>query len=321
MKVYHTEREVISYFYETPLGELPVPELLVAAARAPGALPLLLTGAAALVYTEASQLGEELAKSTAEYAAESTVSVVQGVATEAHNMVRPQRRQKGMGYYKTPPRKRRKFIPSAATTRYRVGGAKFLSSTEKKFYDTAHAFSSAATAAWDVGATSPVLTLAQGTGASQRVGKYVFISALTLQGEIRMVGNTQSNKDGHCKLKLMLDTQANGSMATESEVFEDSAEFNSFNNLDNSSRFRTIHAWDVVLPVRSLRHTGTAYVDSRYPLFYHKEWKTPLKITYNSTAGAITEISQNNLFFVFASDDGTAAATSFDFETRIRYTD
>lgn len=220
-----------------------------------------------------------------------------------------------------PARKRRKI--SGPLTRTGVGGAKFLNPQEKKFYDTSHTFTSAASAAFAVGATSPVLTLAQGTGASQRVGKFIYIHSIDIRGHIKIDGSKQSNSDQPWKICLMLDSQANGSMPSASDVWEDPTDFYGFAQLDNSNRFRTLKCIQGIAVCNARRDTDPPlnYVDRIQKLTKHIRFKTPLKVTYNSTAGAIAEIVQNNLFFTFANNASTAATGTFQMTTRIRYTD
>lgn len=197
-----------------------------------------------------------------------------------------------------------------------------MAQVERKFLDTL--ISAQATSnAWQV--TNSQNLIAQGTTQSTRVGRKVTIRNIHCSGQVELTDTVDVEASpGPVKVKicLMQDTQANGANPTASGtagVYSDT-DINSFHNLANAGRFRTLYVWEDVLNVSGGAGAGTSgndWAGETKPLAYHKDVNIPIE--FNSTTGAITEILSNNLFWAFCASN--SAGCTFTVRTRIRFTD
>lgn len=194
--------------------------------------------------------------------------------------------------------------------------------TELKWNDaaplTSAAFGSTATRVTLLGA-SPAHTLASGTGSSDRIGKKITIKSIQLKGSIGL-GNTNSLSVVF-HIWLCLDTQANGTLATLSDVIDSTSLDIARPVIANSERFRVLKK--LVFECPALYSTITTGPTSgslmlRQHFDYFK--KCNYEIDYSLTTGAITEIRSNNLFLI-AGTVGDNSQPTLNMVSRIRYTD
>ncbi len=160
--------------------------------------------------------------------------------------------------------------------------------------------------------------IAQGVTESTRVGRKCTIRSIHWKYTIELTGaTTKSNTSDVVRVMLILDKQANGALPGNTDILESNS-FLSFNNLSNKKRFRTLMDRNYVLVAQAGGGDGTTedYGEDVVWDEFHKKVNIPIE--FNSTAGAITEITSNNLVILLASENGTSAFTS---KVRLRYSD
>ncbi len=201
----------------------------------------------------------------------------------------------------------------------RMMAARRATSGELKFHDIALDDSVIALA----GGITPSLNLiAQGVTESTRVGRKCTLLSLGWKFQMQLPaidGTGAAPLAEVVRVLLYLDKQCNGAAAAVTDLWE-AANFQSFNNLANSGRFRTLMDRTYSLNYQSGSGSGGA-ADNDYPSvvvtddFYTK---LNLPIEFTAGTGAITEIRSNNLGVLLISQNGTAAFFS---HLRLRFSD
>lgn len=116
---------------------------------------------------------------------------------------------------------------------------------------------------------------------------------------------------------LYLDKQANGAAAGVTDILETS-DHQSFNNLANKSRFRTLmdRVYDYV--PQAVAGDGTTNDTTGFNLSDTFFKKVNIPIEFNAATGAITEIRSNNIGVLLLSRTGIL---TFSSKMRLRFTD
>lgn len=192
---------------------------------------------------------------------------------------------------------------------------------EKKFFDT-NIGGLALNATWTV--TTSQNLIAQGSGEQQRQGRMVWIKDIHCQGQASLTNDddgTAPLNPVKVRIMLMLDKQANGMDPTASGtsgVFLNT-DINSFHNLANKGRFKTLYEFEEVLNPSAGAGTGIAndFSGEIKIIEFHKKCNIPIE--FNAATGAITEIKSNNLFWIAVASTGAVA--TWLVRTRLRYTD
>ncbi len=196
----------------------------------------------------------------------------------------------------------------------RVGGfyGRYANGGELKFFDTTVASTSTLVAGAVI---SPSLVLIpQGVTESERVGRKCTIKAMYIQGQIISKNTTTvTDADDTVKILIFLDKQANGAAAAVTDLLE-TATVNSFNNLSNSSRFKTLKV--VRMSLRATAATATSTFNQQYD--FACAVKLNLPIEYSGVTGAIGEIRSNNIGILVISQD---AKSNVQWTVRVRFSD
>lgn len=117
---------------------------------------------------------------------------------------------------------------------------------------------------------------------------------------------------------LYLDKQANGATAAVTDILE-SDDYQSFNNLANKSRFRTLMDREYDLNYSNLASDGAGVVSASATTISDTLFKKcNIPIEFDSTTGAITEIRSNNIGVLLL---GRAGIAGFDSKMRVRFSD
>ncbi len=182
-----------------------------------------------------------------------------------------------------------------------------LPAFEGKFID--NFTTAAAPAAGAIMNDSLLDAIQRGTGESERVGRRIQVTGLLIRWTVRNAAALAAEVANTVRFMVVQDKQSNGTAATTALVLA-STVFNSFNNLDNSHRFRTLFEKTMSLNQHALgtiiEESGDAFIKLNMP------------VLYDATAGAITDLTSNNIFLMaIASQVGTTVT----FSTRVRYTD
>ncbi len=160
--------------------------------------------------------------------------------------------------------------------------------------------------------------IAQGVTESTRVGRKCTIRSIHWHFVIELQGATaKGNTSDVVRVMMVLDKQANQALPANTDVLE-STSFLSFNNLSNRKRFRTLMDRTYTLVAQAGGGDGTTedYGEDQQWDEFHKKVNIPIE--FNAAAGAITEITSNNLVILLASENGTSTFTS---KVRLRFSD
>ncbi len=212
-------------------------------------------------------------------------------------------------------------IPRASRGFVRTSGffGRFANGGELKFHDID--INDSAIAAGVTVAEDSCVGIAQGVTEITRVGRKCTVRSINWRFNISMgslADQTDPPKGDVVRILLYLDKQCNGAAATATQILE-SADYQSFNNLANKSRFRTLMDRTYVInqPMAQTDGTNTgAYGEQEINDTLFKRVNLPIE--YDATTGAITEIKSNNIGVLTISKNGTAV---FESKMRIRFSD
>lgn len=190
---------------------------------------------------------------------------------------------------------------------------------ELKFHDLD--INDSAIAAGATIAEDSVLTIAQGTDESTRVGRKVTVRSIHWRFSVSQ--NSQADqadppKGDVVRVLLYLDKQANKATAATTDILE-SADYQSFNNLANKRRFRTLMDRTYVVGYNLAQTDGTntgAYPETLVEDMFHKKVNIPIE--YDGSTGAIGQMTSNNIGVMTLSKNGTAV---FESKMRVRFSD
>ncbi len=163
-----------------------------------------------------------------------------------------------------------------------------------------------------------LIKIAQGTTEVTRIGRKATIRSINWRFDIQLGTQTAGSATNDIvRIILYLDKQCNGATAAVLDILE-TADYQSFNNLGNKGRFRTLmdRTYDVNLTAGG--GNGTAEDYGAYIVSDTFFKKVNLPIEWSSTTGAITEIRSNNIGLLIISKSGLA---TFNSKMRIRYSD
>jgi len=186
----------------------------------------------------------------------------------------------------------RRFVPGrdrrgGAYGRYNRPGAQ---PSELKFFDTTLGFLFDATG--EVPATGQLCLIPQGTTDATRIGRKAVIKSIQIKGQVTMTPNAAATASTTIFLYVVLDRQCNGAAASATDIWTSNAPSTAFLNLDNSERFKILKKW--VIDMTPQAGATTVLNTQQFSIEWYKKLNIP--ITWDSTAGAITEIRSNNIF-------------------------
>lgn len=153
-------------------------------------------------------------------------------------------------------------------------------------------------------------SIAQGTSASERIGRKLTMKSLFLRHSHEL--NPTSTGGSPLRVLVVYDKQANAAAPAITDILQVD-DFQSPNNLSNRDRFVTLI--DEIMDVVSANANVTA-ADTNYK-------SINLEMLYNAgTTGAIGSITSGSMY-LFVAQTGNIATTAsvYDFYTRVRYTD
>ncbi len=210
----------------------------------------------------------------------------------------------------------------------RTGPTKFVISTrgrtatvatELKFHDI-DVDDTTISATGEILNSGTVNIIAQGTTESQRIGRKCTIRSINWRFDIVRNENAGNWDCDVVRVMMYLDKQCNGATATVAGILE-STDYQSFNNLANKGRFRTLYDRKFVLKPPAAAGDGTTDLfndDLVYEEFF-KQVNIPLEYDNSATTGALTTIRSNNIGVLLISKGGTA--TTFNSKLRLRFSD
>lgn len=167
--------------------------------------------------------------------------------------------------------------------------------------------------------TDSLNKIAQGTTESERDGRKCVISHIGWRFEISLpeIDAVATPASGDVlRIILYCDKQANGATAAVTDILE-LANYQSFNNLANTSRFRTLYDRVITINYATLASDNSAVVSQANVIrsgAMFKKVKVPLE--FSATTGAMSEIRSNNLGVLLISRNGLCA---FNSHLRLRF--
>ncbi len=167
--------------------------------------------------------------------------------------------------------------------------------------------------------TASINLIAQGVTESTRVGRKCNLMSINWRYNIELNETTDDQKTGDTlRMILYQDKQCNGATATVTGILE-SANYQSFNNLANKSRFRTLMDRTYTLACQA-GGTSAAGVDQFGKVTVDDTFfkKCNIPIEFDSTTGAITEIRSNNIGVLLITKE---AELTLDSKFRLRFSD
>ncbi len=204
----------------------------------------------------------------------------------------------------------------------RVGGfyGRYSNGGELKFFDTVIDDAVVATAG-EVLNTGTLFIIPQDVTESGRVGRKVVIKAVNWRWTLTLPTTTTPGATSDTvRLIVFLDKQCNGATATVANILA-TAKWNSWNNLQESNRFRTLYDKTVTLVSKSGGPASTVTTnyreDARNGSFY-KKCNIPIEYDTTATTGAIGTIRSNNIGLLVISHSGFAGLQS---NVRVRFSD
>jgi len=196
--------------------------------------------------------------------------------------------------------------------RFGIGG-------ELKFHDVD--INDAVVAAGGTIAANTVHVIQQGVTEKQRIGRKCTIRSINWRFNISLPevdALATPNPSDTIRVILYLDKQANGAAAGVQDILEFD-DFQSFNNLANKSRFRTLMDRTYDMNYTTLSSDGAGVSSSAsYEINDTLFKKVNLPIEFDSTTGAIGEIKSNNIAVLLVGKNGVAGFAS---KMRLRFSD
>ncbi len=212
-----------------------------------------------------------------------------------------------------PPRKRRfGRITVGPTAVFPV----LVPQMELKFHDV-DLDETAIASAGDIQATINIIP--QGTTEVQRVGRKCTIRQINWRFDMVFNATTAAaSTSTTVRIVMYLDKQANQATAAVLDILE-TADYQSFNNLSNKKRFRTLmdRTYDFVAQAGGGDGTTEDYGEVLISDSFYKKVNIPIEFT--STTGAIGEITSNNIGVLLIGKDNNAVI--FASKIRLRFTD
>lgn len=187
---------------------------------------------------------------------------------------------------------------------------------ELKYKDTAQAF----TAPGTTGAitSSTLCSMVEGNTDQTRIGNKITVKSVMIRGRARMAStNNVANTADTMRIIVYIDRQANGAAATVTDILA-SADWRSFNNLDNTDRFYTLCEETICMQIGG----GVPSVGYLFGVanseFFLKKTKLNLDVKYKGNAGTIADIASANIGVLAITAGGFA---DLEYIARIKYTD
>ncbi len=158
----------------------------------------------------------------------------------------------------------------------------------------------------------------QGTTEKTRIGRKATVRSINWRFQIRLLAAANATGGDVVRVIMYVDKQCNGATANVTDILE-SADYQSFNNLGNKNRFRTL--MDRTYDLNPMSAAGDGTANDALPFAINDTFfkKVNLPIEWNSTAGAITEIQSNNIGILLISRANTLS--DFESKVRIRFSD
>lgn len=188
---------------------------------------------------------------------------------------------------------------------------------ELKFKDTTKAATVVAAAGTIY--SSSLLLMQEGNTDQTRIGNKIRVKSVMLRGTCNLPAATAATDTSqNFRIIVYQDRQANGAAAAVTDILA-SADFRSFNNLDNTDRFRTLAETTIDLVAPGATPSGAAYVFGEATKMFFLKGKLNLDVKYKGNVGDITDLASNNIGVLVIA--GTDALGTVGYIARVKFTD
>ncbi len=262
-----------------------------------------------------------------QYAADTAASAWRGAKTAYSSWKQGGMKQRVRDLYsppiRHPTRGTSKFVSGRGPNYRRGYASKYRGITvgERKFHDVTINNGDGNTVvatAGNIQNSGTIIVIPQGATEITRVGRKAVIRQINWRYHSWIESGTNLNaSSAFLRIILYWDKQANKATAAVLDILE-TANWQSFRNLANGERFEILLDRTEDLLCKGVAGNGTSN-DFLYTLIrgeYFKKCEIPIE--YNSTTGAIGEITSSNLGILLIS---SAAYMKFDSRMRMRFTD
>lgn len=169
---------------------------------------------------------------------------------------------------------------------------------ELKFFDTALTITIDSTMEISSSAaTGQVALIPQNDTESGRDGRVCSIKSIYMKGNMFFAPGAGANATAKVFIWIIQDTQANGAVPTQAEVFTGTDASSALHNLSNNQRFKVLGR--ITREFQAQAGVTTAYNAVVHCFEFYK--KLNFVMNFNAAAGAITEIRSNNIFLAYGS--------------------
>lgn len=171
--------------------------------------------------------------------------------------------------------------------------------------------------------------MVEGTGESERLGRFISMKSVSLKGQIEIGSQEALGSPPHTEvfsIYLILDKQANGAVANSEDVFTNPASTNAdgltsmFINMENTDRFQILDSTRVFLKPEFVLDgeapTTFASIALRGTFNLKYRWNRGKKVLFEGTGGTIANIRDNAVHLMIFS----TFAASLVVNGRCRYT-
>ncbi len=210
--------------------------------------------------------------------------------------------------------------------RYAGAGGRAGGTQELKFHDIDWTEAAADMTAGLISNTSSLVLIGQGITESTRIGRKCVIKSIGWRARLQFIAVSGAGTQAPQTTRFMLvhDTQCNGTaplVGTAAGVLE-TADFQSFNNLANKGRFKTL--LDRTYTSNSVAGAGNGTAND-FPAVnrdfsFFKKCNIPIEYSGVANPSVITEVRTNNIFGIMITSD-SAASVVLASKFRFRFSD
>lgn len=189
--------------------------------------------------------------------------------------------------------------------------------TELKHEDSAVSFAFDATG--EVPATGQwTQGCIQGTGDTERIGNKITVKGVQFRGSVLYSPAAAVNTATIVYMFIVWDKQCNGAAAAALDVFTSANFALALRNTDNLRRFQIL--WQQAIPLQpTLTNAANLAGPVTVPISFYKKVNIP--VTYDASAGAITDLTSNNIFLMAGSDGNSDDVVTCAGTGRLWFTD
>lgn len=163
--------------------------------------------------------------------------------------------------------------------------------------------------------TNSINLIAQGVTESERIGRKCTLKKIGWKFDIQLLAATTPTANEVVRVIMYVDKQTNGAAATALNLLQ-TDDFQSFNNLENKGRFRTLMDRTYAFNP-SISGDGTTIDTSTLTICDSFYKNVNLPIEFSGATGAITEVRSNNVGVLILSKVGGVSV--FSSKIRLRF--